>query len=1188
MFKFVTIQLDVTDKPVTLIIDTASSISIIKLSCLKADVEIASQMRTTINGINTGKTIKTLGMILGSFKNGRKTNYFQFEVVDDKHLQLGEEYDGIIGLNILKKSEISLLKNYVNLHENDLLVPLNLENKAKFKHKRAASHLEPKNSSKPHEQKLCLLVQSSQTEKIVDPNKRFEILKNLVKIKTNDEHILAQVHKILYKYSNTFFIEGDSLEATHRKVHTIKLKDDAKPSFIRQFPIKESLMEELKRQVNELEEQGIVRKCSKSLWNSPIFLVKKKENEFRLVVDLRALNEKIVTSFQELPSIEGILFNLRNKSVFSVIDLKNAYYTIALDEQSQHLTAFTVGHKRYMFQRNVMGLKEGGFVFIEMITELLEDLINEILFIFVDDVCIFSTDEETAVRNLEITIDRLNSAGIKISPKKSTLLAKEIEFLGHVVNSNGVLVHPEKIRIISNFPRPECIKQVRGFLGMSSYYRRYLPDFSELSTPLIELTKKRTKFAWSEECEKSFLKLKEKLSNAITLSFIDPNKTFLVTTDASAHSVAGVLSQIGDNNEEIPISFCSRKLNKVESATSSFERELIAVCYAVCVAFKTFLYTKQFIIKVDNRALVYVLNNKLEHNTDRIIRLRLKLMPFDFKVMFQKGNTAAHITADLISRTKFASEKEIIKSDDDSAKIFAITRAQKEKLRDEITEEFNKFSRCVDTSKTPTNVKISTHELNTADTKRHKMILTSTLQPIFPENLNDFMTKILKKEKLTVGEAIEYENFTIIPFKQSFHEKIEPSELFILLSKARDKLISKKVNHLDITFTVDHLLPESTVLHLIAFVFRNNPFAITLYKNETSEIIDQKEKISIIESFHKTLSGLHRGVKTTIEKIKKRFRWQSMKADIENYIRNCHECQINKRGANKKKIPLKLVSSSDETFEKIYFDAIGGFNTSDNGCRYCITMLDDLSKFLICCPVPDLTTETVATTIIHELFLRYSVPKYLVADNQISFNSDLFKRFCKAFNIRKINCTPYHPESNGALERTHFSIKTMIKSFINKDLNDWHLLLDYAVSTYNKSYHSSIGTSPHEIIYGKAARPVEMISKQSVTDYTVEDYMYRLKLNMQRAVEQAKLNSDQSKRKRKEIYDTSTKEFEINVGDKILIKTNYIANRKFKPSFSGPYVVISSHDQYVEYLNSNGKVKKIHKNNIKKYHEATA
>lgn len=357
---------------------------------------------------------------------------------------------------------------------------------------------------------------------------------------------------------------------------------------------------------------------------------------------------------------------------------------------------------------------------------------------------------------------------------------------------------------------------------------------------------------------------------------------------------------------------------------------------------------------------------------------------------------------------------------------------------------------------------------------------------------------------------------------------------------------------------------------------------INLFRNETTIITDKKEQRNIIEIFHKSMAGMHRGIRSTLEKIKQRFRWKTMKDDVKNVIKQCHDCQLNKQEYNRKKIPLKLVTSAEYPFEKVMIDTIGPFNISANGDRYCLTIMDDFSKYLIICPIAEQTAETIARSIVHELCLKFTVPKYLLSDNFSAFNSETFKEMCKLFKIKKLNSTPYHPESNGSLERVHHTIKVMIKAMINDKLDDWNLLLDFSVSVYNKTFHESLGMSPYKIIFGCQPRQIEVSLKEQNRDYNYDDCITRLKINLAQAREIAKEKVLKSKESRKKRFDLNAREFDISVGDQIVVKTNFVAARKFRPNFTGPFVVVEVFDEYVKYLDNN-KVCKAHKNNIRRY-----
>lgn len=309
-----------------------------------------------------------------------------------------------------------------------------------------------------------------------------------------------------------------------------------------------------------------------------------------------------------------------------------------------------------------------------------------------------------------------------------------------------------------------------------------------------------------------------------------------------------------------------------------------------------------------------------------------------------------------------------------------------------------------------------------------------------------------------------------------------------------------------------------------------------------------------------------------------------MKSEIQDYINHCEECQRNKVAINRKKnIPLKLVTSSSSVMEKIHIDTIGPFRPSDKNNIHCLTIIEELSRFLICVPIPNLDAETIIEALIFNVFNIFGYPRYIVSDNFSSFQSDLMKRVAKYYKIKHIFTTIYNPQANGLIERPHNTIKTMIKSFLNKDLTNWCTLVRMSVAAYNRNYHDTIKTAPSTLMFAREQR--SLISDNNQIDYNYDDFLTRLKQNARIAEAEAKKHILEARITQKARYDKNTAEFNVKVGDKVVLKTHYVSSKKLLPNFSEPATVVEVSDQYVTILNKANKTQKIHKNNLKKFNE---
>ncbi|CAG2218766.1 Transposon Ty3-G Gag-Pol polyprotein,Transposon Ty3-I Gag-Pol polyprotein [Mytilus edulis] len=318
--------------------------------------------------------------------------------------------------------------------------------------------------------------------------------------------------------------------------------------------------------IDEMLDAGVIRR-SKSSWSAPIVVVKKKDDTHRFCTDFRQINKITKSLSYPLPLIDDILAQLGNAKYISSCDLKSGFWQVLMDEKDREKTAFAC--HRGLFEYNVMpfGLQNSPAVFSQLMEIVLENLPFAIAYI--DDVLIYSETLEDHLSHIQQVFDRLRKHGLKLKLKKCQFLRKETNYLGFQITGNGIKPETDKVDTIRSLPPPVSVKEVRSFIGMLSYYRRFIPNFSKISVPLVDLTKKYAKFRWSDECQTAFEFLKESLSIIPLLAYPDLSKPYTLYTDASDESIGACLTQPCDESEEVlygvknekPIYFLSHKLS---------------------------------------------------------------------------------------------------------------------------------------------------------------------------------------------------------------------------------------------------------------------------------------------------------------------------------------------------------------------------------------------------------------------------------------------------------------------------------------------------------------------------------------------------------------------------------------------------------------------------------------------------
>ncbi|KAK2917592.1 hypothetical protein Q8A73_004338 [Channa argus] len=286
---------------------------------------------------------------------------------------------------------------------------------------------------------------------------------------------------------------------------------------------------------------------SDSPWAAPMVMVRKKTGKWRPCVDYRRLNAVTKKDSYPLPRIDDALDYVAGSCWFSSLDLRSGYWQVELAPEARSKTAFTIGQGLWQFKVMPFGLCNAPATFERLMERVLKDIPRSRCVVYLDDLLVHAKGFEDAINNLAGVFMAIRQAGLRLNPAKSHLLARETQFLGHVVNEHGVTTDRAKVAAIKEWPQPTTTSELRSFLGLASYYRRFVKDFATIASPFHRVTEKGRRFEWSEACSRAFQRLKVDLSEAPVLAYADPQQPFIVDTDASGVGIGAVLSQGGEN-----------------------------------------------------------------------------------------------------------------------------------------------------------------------------------------------------------------------------------------------------------------------------------------------------------------------------------------------------------------------------------------------------------------------------------------------------------------------------------------------------------------------------------------------------------------------------------------------------------------------------------------------------------------
>lgn len=458
------------------------------------------------------------------------------------------------------------------------------------------------------------------------------------------QEINATQRKRINKLVDSILPKGEpKLGMTNLVEHHIDVQGHA-PIKQKAYDISPRVREAMHAEVRKMLEQKIVEP-SASPWSSPVVMIKKKDGSYRFCVDMRRVNALTVKDSYPIPQISSVLNKLNSAKYITTLDLKNAYFQIPMAADSKEITAFTVpGMGLFQFLRLVQGLTNAPATFQRLLDWLIGPKMEPFVFVYLDDIIIITQTFEQHLEQLEIVLKKIHKAGFTINREKSHFCCREVKYLGFIVNSQGLSVDKEKILPILEYPEPQNLKQLQRFIGMSTWYRKFIPNFSARMEGLLVLLRDKKHWFWNEEQQRSFDDIKSELASTPILACPDWSVEFVLQCDASSYGLGAVLTQTIDGVERV-IAFASQILNKSQRNYTVTEKECLAVVWAV-KKFRCYLEGFHFTVITDHSSLRWLHN--LKNPSGRLARWALELLEYDYEIVHRKG--ALHHVPDALSR----------------------------------------------------------------------------------------------------------------------------------------------------------------------------------------------------------------------------------------------------------------------------------------------------------------------------------------------------------------------------------------------------------------------------------------------------------------------------------------------------------------------------------------------------------
>ena len=1190
--NFIKIEVKMTNGVCTLLIDSGADISIFKLNKVVGNQKLNSNHRIKLTGITEGETetLATTETEL-NFGNGIKAKH-TFHLVNSDFPILT---DGILGRDFLTLFKCNIDYEYwlLNFTIDNITVSLPIQDTVNENYiipKRCEiikhiDHLKIKEDMVVFSQEIkpgvflgnAIISPNNQLVKIMNTtNEPINILKSEIKplmeplsnyvvrkTITNQKLSQARTQQIISKidmtnvplyareelknlitqYSDIFCLKDEPLSMNNFYTQNINVSDTS-PVYIPNYKTIHSQSEEIETQIRKMLSDKIIEP-SISPFNNPILLVPKKSiddsKKWRLVVDFRQLNKKILADKFPLPRIDTILDQLGRAKYFSTLDLMAGFHQIPLDENSRKCTAFSTQSGHYQFTRLPFGLNISPNSFQRMISIALAGLTPENAFVYIDDIIVIGCSINQHLVNLTKIFDRMRKYNLKLNLEKCKFFNTEVNYLGHKITDKGILPDISKYETIKNYPIPKNADDVRRFVAFCNYYRKFVPNFATIAHPLNQLLKKKQQFVWAIECQNSFNTLKNFLMSPTLLQYPDFTKTFILTTDASDVGSGAVLSQ-NINGNDLPIAFASKSFTPGERNKSTILKELTAIHWGINY-FKAYLYGRKFIVRTDHRPLVFLFNMK--NPTSKLTRMRLDLEEFDFTIEYINGKS--NVTADALSRIQMSSDE--LKS----LNTFVVnTRSMTRSKNQNVNTNVNTTLDTNDTNKLEQDNRIDHLAIYSTDNPTE----TKQLPKIKLEIKNNLLTfSIFKSARYTEVKQL-ISQFAIY--------RNESQALELALSLIEEELLKKKIYKAAISCN-DLLLkfvPMGILKKLASEILKN--IQIIIFKPPTF-ISERGEIQSIIKSYHELPTSGHVGQHRMYLKLREVYVWKNMKYSIAQYVKSCVLCKKNKITKHTKE-KMVVTTTPEKPFEVIAIDTVGPLPKSNQNNRYAVTIQCELTKYIVLVPIPTKEANVIARALVEKFILIYGKFLELKSDQGTEYKNEVLAQICKLLHIKQNFATAYHPQTIGSLERNHRCLNEYLRSFVTEHQSDWDEWMQYYAFNYNTTPHSSHGFTPYELVFGtKAKLPQENYTNKIDPVYNFDLYNKELQFKIQKSNQIARERLLYEKNCRVSNPNIATNTINIKVNDIVYITNE---NRKKLDSFYlGPYKVIRMEDVNCEIEN---------------------
>ena len=971
--------------------------------------------------------------------------------------------------------------------------------------------------------------------------------------------VLAELEALIHEYSDVFPSELPAGLPPDRGLEPcIPLAPGAQPPHGYMFRLSAPEKAEVEKQVKMLLSKGLIEP-STSPFGAPVLFARKKDGGLRMVLDYRALNKITIKNRYPIPRIDDLLDQLQGSKCWSSADLMSGYWQLRIDESDVPKTAFKTHIGLYQWKVLPMGISNGPSAFVTAMSKAMRKHINVRLIVYMDDLLIYSKNEQEHLRDLRAVLQTLREEKLYLKKEKCHFLKEEVEFLGHIVSKDGIKVDPTKVAAVKDWPTPKDVSEVRSFLGLTNYFRKFIVGYASVVRPMTALLAKDAPYTWSPQCSAAFEAVKHALTSAPVLKLPDLNKPFVVVTDASDFCLGACLMQDGH-----PVAFESRKLIPAERNYHTGEKELLALVHALKI-WRCYLEGVPFTAVTDhNPNVTFATKTTL---SPRQARWTEFLARFKFEWKYEPGRTNV---ADPLSR----------RPDMHKIVLAAITRSglggrpppdatvpdahpQSHARTDHPARKHrskNKKRRATD----PLEVDKPAANEPPAQRTRRANAGVNRSREVQPGE-EQYMRQALGMEPTEAPpkQRAPRKQAAAAPAETQKKQTASTAEELTLRERIR-AAYQHDASYADAEYTAQFRYDEE--------------LEVWMYGDAVAVPSDSAVRQAILHEIHCGNMSGHVGTRKSLEALSRAFYWPGMHAQMREYVRTCDQCLRNKSMQSMPAGKLQPLPIPKGPWSSITTDLIVKLPATKRGYDSIIVIVDRLTKMVHFAPCKsDINSVGYAHVLLNEVVRHHGQPREIISDRGPQFTSALWRDLCNLTGCKAKLSSAYHPQTDGQSERVNRFLEEMLRAYVSPQQDDWDIYLPLAEFAVNDAWHESIQTTPFYMNYGRHPIKPATIGLESAKVPKAQDLARKIK----QTIERAKVLLNAARQRQKAYADARRSERSFAVGDEVLLSTKNIrlktpGTQKLMPRYVGPFKIKKRISEVAYELELPAAVRRVH------------